>query len=279
MTDRSRQSEKAAAFRRMHDRSRLLLLPNAWDAASARVFEEVGIPALATTSAGVAWVLGHADGEATPRAEMADMVRRIASAVGVPVTADMEAGYGPRPEDAAATAQAVIDAGAVGMNLEDGIPGAGAALFEVSAQVERIRAVRETAANAGVEIVLNARTDVFLAGVGEPSGRLAHAVKRANAYREAGADCLFVPGVRDVETIAALAREIAGPLNILAVPGIPPAAELARLGVARVSVGSGIARTALTLARRAAQEMCEKGTFSFLDGSLTHAEVNALVGH
>jgi 2-methylisocitrate lyase-like PEP mutase family enzyme len=272
------QQEKAEGFRALHTSGRILVLPNVWDAASARVIEEAGFPALATTSAGVAAVLGYPDGERIGREEMAAAVARIARAVAVPVTADMEAGYGPDPAAAAATVRAVIEAGAIGLNLEDGTGDPTNPLFEVSAQVERIQAAREAARAAGVSVVLNARTDVFLAGVGEEAGRLDHALRRANAYRAAGADCLFVPLVRDAGLIAALVRGLNGPLNVLAGPGVPPLSELQRLGVARVSMGSGPMRAALTVARRVAQELLGPGTYeTFTRDVLTHAEVNRLM--
>jgi 2-methylisocitrate lyase-like PEP mutase family enzyme len=272
------QKDKAAHFLRLHDRQHTLVLPNAWDVASARVFEEAGFPAVASTSAGVAWALGYPDGERVSRAEMVEVVRRIAGAVAVPVTADMEAGYGPEPRDVAETARAVIAAGAVGMNLEDSIPDAEAVLFEVAAQEERIRAARQASASVGVPLVINARVDVYLFGVGEEAGRLDHSIRRANAYRQAGADCVFVPGVRDAATIGILAREVQGPLNVLAGPGTPSVTELQRLGVARLSIGSGGMRAALSLTRRVAEELRGPGTYTCLTQEvLTHAEVNRLL--
>jgi len=272
------QRERAAALRRLHQGPGILVLANAWDVASARLVETAGFPAVATSSAGVAFVLGYPDGERISRAEMAEAVRRIASRVSVPVTADMEAGYGPTTEDAAATARAVVAAGAVGMNLEDAPgPGGEGTLIDQPLQVERIRAARETAAAAGVPIVINARTDVFLAGVGEPATRLAHAARRLAAYRDAGADCLFAPGVCDPPTIGALVRELGAPLNILAGKGCPPIPELARLGVRRVSVGSGLMRAALGLVRRIAEELRGPGTYEqLLAGTIPHAEMNRL---
>src|SRR5438128_11784948 len=236
------QRERAAALRRLHQGPGILLLPNVWDVASARLVETAGFPAVATSSAGVAFVLGYPDGERISREEMAEWVGRIARRVSVPVSADMEAGYGPTPDDAAATARAVIKAGAVGMNLEDAPPpgpGGEGKLMDQALPVERIRAAREAAAAAGVAIVINARTDVFLAAVGEPATRLAHAVRRLAAYRDAGADCLFAPGVCDAATIGALVRELGAPVNILAGKGCPPIPELARLGVRRLRLGSG----------------------------------------
>jgi 2-methylisocitrate lyase-like PEP mutase family enzyme len=272
------QNDKALAFRRLHDRSRILVLPNAWDVASARIFEEAGFDAIASTSAGVAATLGYPDGEQISRDEMAEVVRRIAHAVKVPVTADMEAGYGPGPDAVAETVRAVIAAGAVGLNLEDSTSDANHPLFEIVAQVERIRAARQAAERGGVPLVINARTDVYLMAVGKESERFDHAVRRANAYHAAGADCLFVPGVREASVIAALAKAINGPINILAGPGAPVIAELEKLGVARVSLGSGPMRAALTFAKRIATELRTHGTYElFTRDVLTHAEVNKLM--
>jgi 2-methylisocitrate lyase-like PEP mutase family enzyme len=272
------QIAKAEAFRKLHDGSKLLVLPNAWDVASARLYEALGFSALATTSAGVAWGLGYPDGEIIGRQAMLEAVRRIAKRVSLPVTADMVAGFGPRPEDTAATVRGVIAAAAVGVNLEDGTSDPRNPLFDVSLHVEKIHAARQAATAAGVPIVINARTDVFLAAVGEPATRIDHAIRRANAYRDAGADCLFVPGVVDAATIGHLARSIAGPLNVLARAGIPPVSELAQLGVARVSVGSGPMLAAMGQLRRIMCEIQETGSFAAMtDGAITYAEMNDLL--
>jgi 2-methylisocitrate lyase-like PEP mutase family enzyme len=273
-------AERAAQLLALHTDPTLLTLVNVWDVASARVVEAAGFPALATTSAGVAFALGYPDGERIGRSEMAQAVGRIAARVRVPVTADMEAGYGPTPEAAAETARAVIAAGAVGMNLEDAPPDGNGALFEEPLQAERVRAAREAAAEAGVPLVINARTDVFLNRIGAPETRLGHAVRRLNTYREAGADCLFAPGVIDAEVIGVLVREVGGPLNVLAGPGCPPVAELEALGVRRLSLGSGAMRATLGLVRRIAEELRGPGTFTALAGDHvpTHAEVNRLLG-
>jgi 2-methylisocitrate lyase-like PEP mutase family enzyme len=276
--DRESQRRKADAFRKLHDRSRILVLPNAWDVISARIFEEAGFPAVATSSAAVAWTLGYPDGEKIRREEMAEVVRRIAGALVVPVTADMEAGYGPQPADTAATVRAVLDAGGVGLNLEDAIHGSQRALLDFTLSVERIRAARAAADSAGVPIVINARTDVYLLGIGAEGERFEHAVRRANAYREAGADCLFVPGVRDAKTIGELVRAINGPINVLAGPGSPSVAELEQLGVARVTMGGGSMRATLTLVRRIAAKLRDAGVFtSFTRDTMSYDEVHRLL--
>jgi 2-methylisocitrate lyase-like PEP mutase family enzyme len=272
------QNEKADGFRSLHDGSRVLVLPNAWDAASARIFEEAGFEAIGTTSAGIAWSLGRPDGEEIGREEMVEATRRIAHAVSVPVTADIEGGYGRTAEEVAQTVEAIILAGSVGVNLEDGTGDPKEPLRSVLEQVERVLAAREAASSAGVGIVLNARTDVYWLAVGEEDERFSLAVERANAYREAGADCLFVPGVGNPETVGALAREVGGPLNVLAGPGVPPVPELELLGVARLSVGSGPARATLALTRRIAEELLELGTYEALaQDTIPYAEVDGLM--
>jgi 2-methylisocitrate lyase-like PEP mutase family enzyme len=264
------QLEKAEQFRKLHQGPAILILPNAWDVASARVFEDAGFPALGTTSAGVANSLGYPDGGFISRDEMLEVVGRIVRAVKIPVTADVEFGYG----DPVATAKGVAAAGAVGMNLEDTRGEDPESLVDLEEQVAIIQSIHALK----LPIVLNARTDIFLAGIGDPSTRLARTVERLNAFREAGADCLFAPGVKDAETIAALAKQVNGPLNILATVGTPPAGELERLGVAKVSVGSGPARATLGLVRRIAMELRDKGSFqTMLDGQIPYAEINSLL--
>lgn len=262
----------AEQFRRLHDRSRPLILPNAWDVASARIFEEIGFEAVATTSAGVAAVLGYPDGQHIGRNEMARMVQRIASAVKIPVSADMEAGYG----SIADTVRDVVDAGAVGLNLEDGTRDPNAPLVPIETQLERIREARKTANDLGVPVVINARVDVFLARVGDELTRLPATIERGSAYADAGADCIFVPGVVDRDTIRALATALRAPLNVLATAHTPPPAALAELGVARVTFGSGLFRTALGEARSSAQALFDGGGFGFLADAIAHTEVNRL---
>jgi 2-methylisocitrate lyase-like PEP mutase family enzyme len=271
------QAELARQFLELHRGPRILVLPNAWDVASARIFEDAGFPAIGTSSAGVAFSLGYPDGQKIPREEMLAVVRRIAEAVDVPVTADVEAGFGSTPEEVADTAGEVIAAGAVGMNLEDGVEGKPDLLADVNRQMEIIRAVLEVAESAGVPFVLNARTDIFLYCIGPRETRLARAIDRLNAYRAAGAPALFAPGVKDKETIAQLARGLAGPLNILATIGTPPIADLQQLGVARVSVGSGPMRATLGFLGRMARQLREEGVFTLMtDGALPYADANRL---
>jgi len=271
------QAELAREFLKLHGGSKILVLPNAWDVASARIFEEAGFPAIGTSSAGVAFSLGYPDGQKIRREEMLAVVRRIAEAVDVPVTADVEAGFGSTPEAVADTAREVIAAGAMGMNLEDGDEGRPDFLVDLARQKEIIRAVLEVGKGAGISFVLNARTDIFLYGIGPAETRLARAIERLNAYREAGAQSLFAPGVKDKETIAQLARGLTGPLNILATVGTPPVAELQRLGVARVSVGSGPMRATLGFLGRMARQLHDEGAFTLMtEGTIPYADVNRL---
>ena len=270
------QIRKAQAFRKMHDRSAILVLPNAWDAVTARLFARLGFAAVATTSGGVAWSLGYPDGEHAPLAEVVAATGRIARAVDVPVTADMEAGYGATPEDVADTVRAVIEAGAVGINLEDGLHGPGA-LRELEAAAERIGAAREAAAAAGVPIVINARTDTYMLKYGASDAeRFDETVRRANAYLAAGADCIFPIGLGDGATLGALVKALDAPINVAARPGIPDLAELARLGVARVSTATRFATLALSAVERAAKELRESGRFESLGAALTHPDVQRL---
>lgn len=272
------RSEKAARFRALHE-ERPLILPNAWDAASAAAMERAGAAAIGTTSGGVSWARGRADGQELSREEMIRDVRAIVEAVDVPVSADVESGYGAgSPDDVAETVRAVIDAGAVGINLEDSPGRDGAALLAADAHAERLRAARAAAEAGGVDLVINARTDVYLAQVGEPESRVDEAVRRGRLYLDAGADCVFVPGVVDTETIEALVRGIGGPVNVMTGPGAPPLHELGALGVARASVGPAIALTALAATSRAAAELLESGTYEALADGLPFPEVNAWFG-
>jgi len=272
------QANKAIHFRQLHRGPGVLILPNAWDVASARIFEEAGFPAIATTSAGIAFSLGYPDGERIPREEMLARIGRITRAVRVPVTADVESGYGPTPEDAARTTRELIQAGVVGMNLEDASGRRDQPLSSLELAVEKIRAAREAAVQLRAQIVINARTDIYLLARGNPDADYSEALRRLLAFRDAGADCVFAPGLKDAETIGRLAKAVECPLNILAGVGTPSIPELAKLGVARVSVGSGPVRATLGLLRRVAEELKTSGTYSAMEGAVPHAEMNKLLG-
>jgi 2-methylisocitrate lyase-like PEP mutase family enzyme len=270
-------SDKAQLLRQLHHGPNILVLPNAWDAISARLFEAEGFPAIATTSAGVANALGFADGGIVPPREMIEAVARIVRAVAVPVTADFEHAYGSTPTAVADNVLRVIAAGAVGINLEDCVPGA-TDLEPLALQTDKIATIAKAAQTAGVVVVINARTDVFLRGFGAPETRLGVAIERGKAFLASGADCVFVPGVRDADTIRALVQGIGGPINILAGKGTPSTGELQKLGVARVSVGSGPHRATLALTRDIARELKTKGTYaSFTGHALKSDEANGLM--
>jgi 2-methylisocitrate lyase-like PEP mutase family enzyme len=272
------QTNQAIQFRQLHRGPRVLILPNAWDVVSARIFEEAGFRAIATTSAGIAFSLGYPDGERIPREEMLARITRIARAVHVPVTADIESGYGPTPEDAAKTTRELIQAGVAGMNLEDASGRPDQPLNSLELAVEKIRASREAAVQLRAQIVINARTDVYLLAGGNPDADYSEALRRLLAFRDAGADCVFAPGLKDAETIGRLAKAVECPLNILAGPGTPSIPELEKMGVARVSVGSGPIRATLGLLRRMAEELKTSGTYSAMEGAVLHAEVNKILG-
>lgn len=253
----------------------MLVLPNAWDAGSARIFVEAGFPALATTSAGIAFSLGYPDGERISRDEMLAAVARITRRIAVPITADMEAGYGLEPDAVAETVRRVIEAGAVGMNLEDRMDEKHLIDFELA--VARVRAARAAADAAGIPFVLNARTDAFEAPELPRDRRLAEAVRRGNAFREAGASSVFVPFVADRDTIEQLVQQIPGPVNILGTPNGPTLKELAALGVRRVTFGSAPMRATLGLLRRMSREWREKGTYGTLEAyGIPFAELQTL---
>ena len=262
--DESPVTDKASALLGLHSGPGFVL-PNAWDAGSARILEQVGFPAIATTSAGIAWASGVPDGGAMTRDAMLDHVCRIVAAVDVPVTADLEAGYG----DVAGTVRRAVEVGAVGGNLEDQV---GGVLFDIEEAADRIAAAR-AAAPSGT-FVINARTDTYFGGAtGEVFDET---VERATRYVEAGADCVFVPAVDDEETIRRLAEAIPAPLNLVAgLSNVIPAPTLFALGVKRISLGGSIARAALTAVERAGRELLETGTLDFLDGAIGYADVQS----
>ncbi|ARX87781.1 MULTISPECIES: isocitrate lyase/PEP mutase family protein [Streptomyces] len=273
------QHATATAFRALHTPGTPLVLPNAWDLASARVVESAGAAAVATTSAGLAWALGAADGDRLPRDRALAAVAALTAAVDVPVTADIESGYAKDAAGVADTVRAVLGAGAVGVNIEDALYGAAEPLRPVAEQAERIAAARGAADAAGVPLFVNARVDTYLRGVGDgPDARLALTLERAAAFLAAGADGVFVPGAVAPDTVKALVEGVDGPLNVMVGPGAPTVEELAGLGVARVSVGSGIAQAVHALVRDAARELLTEGTYASLAGGLDYGELNGLLG-
>jgi 2-methylisocitrate lyase-like PEP mutase family enzyme len=270
------QQARAASLRALHE-SGVLVLPNAWDAGSAALIAQAGAKAIATTSGGVSWSLGRPDGHGLTREEMVEAVRRIVAAVDVPVTADIEGGYGESPKDVAKTVEAIVEVGAVGVNIEDS-KAPGGPLFDTADQAERLRAARAAAVKAGLpDLVINVRTDVFLFGVGEESGRLDDVIARTEVYAEAGADSLFVPGLIDLDALGTLVKASPLPVNVMTWPGAPTIAEFEAVGVRRVSLGTALSQAAYSLAHRAAAELLSTGTCTELEGALDFGSINSAV--
>jgi 2-methylisocitrate lyase-like PEP mutase family enzyme len=274
----SSQTAKAELLHSLHREGPPLALANAWDVASAVVVASTGARAVATTSAGVAWSLGTPDGNLLERDSAVGLIGRIARAVQVPVTADIEGGFAEDAPGVGQTIRAVIEAGAVGINLEDVAPGAGDRLRAVSDQAERVSAARATADAMGIRLFINARIDTYLRAVGDPEERLEDATARAASYLDAGANGIFVPGVVDPETIGDLVAAIPAPLNILVGPGAPTVPELTALGVRRVSLGSSVAAAAYAVAEQAARELAASGTYRSVGAELDYGRLNQLVG-
>jgi 2-methylisocitrate lyase-like PEP mutase family enzyme len=272
-----KQKKLAEAFLALHRAPRLLILPNAWDVASAKIFENEGFKAIGTTSAGISAGLGYPDGQNMSLEENLDVVHRIVKHISLPVSADIEAGYADTPEGMAESAKAVAQTGAVGLNLEDGTGDSTKPLFDDLFMVEKLKAVREMSHRQGIHLVVNARTDTFLIYGLNPQDRIRETIRRANAYREGGADCIFVPDVGDLDsdTISLLTKEIDAPLNIIAGANTPPLAKLEEIGVARVSLGPRPMRAALAFLRKIAKELMQEGTYDLMTGdALSYSEVN-----
>jgi 2-methylisocitrate lyase-like PEP mutase family enzyme len=260
----------ARLFRSLHDGPNLLRIANCWDAGSARLYESAGVRALATTSAGVAWANGYRDGNALPVDRLAAVVRAITRVIRVPLSVDFEGGYSNDPAKVGENVLTILDAGAVGINIEDGT-----APPELLA--EKIGAVKKSAARAGVDLFVNARVDVYLKGLVPEPARVEETLARAKRYREAGADCIFAPKVVDRGEIRTIAASIGLPLNVLAWPGLPAAPELETLGVRRLSAGSALAQLAFGHAVAAAGAFVREGRSEPLfDGAIPFGDINAL---
>jgi 2-methylisocitrate lyase-like PEP mutase family enzyme len=270
------QKQLSEAFRKMHQGPPLLLLPNAWDAMSARLFEAAGFPAVATTSGGLAWALGFPDGEHAPWSEVVAATGRIVRTVRVPVTADIEGGYGETPEQVARSVTEIIRAGVVGINLEDSTALSDLPIRSMEDSVARIQAARQAAQAAGVPILINARIDLYLKSVGDEETRFTEAVRRGKAYMEAGADCLFPFGLSDLKIIAELVKALKVPINIVGRAGGPGVAELGRLGVARISTASGPSLVVMSLIKQIAEELRTKGQFDVLKSAMKRLDVQQL---
>ncbi len=270
------QSEKAEEFRRLHHQPRPLLLPNAWDVASARAFENAGFPAVATSSAALLVSLGYPDGEKIPRREMVGAIARIAQRVAIPLSADVVAGFGRGPRGVVGTVRQVLRAGAVGVNLEDYDP-VGERLFPVRGQARKIQAIRELGRSLEVPLVINARTDALWKSPGTPEELLRETIRRCIAYRDAGADCVYPMRLTEAESIQTVVEALQCPVNVMVRKGLPPVAELERLGVKRVSFGPSAAYATMGLLQRISQEVLTEGTFhSLVDGAIGFEELNQL---
>jgi len=266
------KAETAAIFHRLHAGPEPLLLPNAWDAGSARLMESLGAKAVATTSAGVAWTHGYPDGDVLPVRLLISAVAAIARAIRVPLTVDVEGGYSDDPAAVEETVAKVVEAGAVGINIEDGSSAPDLLCL-------KIEHAKRAGQHFGVDLFVNARTDVYLRGLAPEGKRAAEALTRARLYRDAGASGLFVPGVCEPSEIRAIAAGAGLPLNVMAWPGLPAAAELAQLGVRRLSAGSGIAQALWGKAAALAGEFLKSGKSEPLgDGAMAYAAINALFG-
>lgn len=270
--DLATQRDRAKSFAALH-RSAPLVLPNAWDAGTARLIERAGATAIATTSGGCAWSLGYPDGDRLPRNLAVGAIRAIASTTSLPVSADIERGYGASLPELEATIVEVLAAGAVGINLEDS---GGDPLYAPEQQAERIATVRRAADRFGVPLFINARTDVFLLGVGAEGGRLDDVIHRAGIYADTGADGFFVPGLLDLDALRTLTRAIRLPVNAMVGPGAPPVTALVDAGVTRISAGTAIAQATYAVVQRAARELLTSGTYASLHDALDYADLNAL---
>jgi 2-methylisocitrate lyase-like PEP mutase family enzyme len=261
---------RAQEFRRLHEPGQLLVLPNAWDAGSARLIESYGATAIATTSSGVSWACGYPDGDALPPRLLAAAVSAIARVLSVPLTVDIEGGYSAEPRVVGEVVAAVVGAGAVGVNLEDG-SGPPALLCA------KIEAAKKAAASAGVDLFVNARTDVFLRGLVPPERAVEETIERARQYHTAGCDGVFTPRAADPRTIRDLAAGIPLPLNVMVLPNLPPVAALRGLGVRRVSAGSAIAQAAHAATRRAASQLLTDGRYdTMFEASVAYGDLQAL---
>jgi 2-methylisocitrate lyase-like PEP mutase family enzyme len=273
---KDKQKRLAEAFRLAHRGPRLLLLPNAWDAMSARLFEAAGFGAIATTSGGVAWALGHADGENAPWSEVIEATARIVRTVRVPVTADIEAGYGDSPDQVAESIADIIRTGVVGCNLEDGTAHPDQPVRPIDDAVDRIRAARAAADAADVPLVINARIDLYLKNVGDPQTRFDETVRRGKAYLAAGADCIYPFALSDMDTIARLVKALDAPINVVARAGSPSVAEFERIGVARISIAAGASLAVASQIQHIAEQLRTSGRFDALEHSINRADVQKL---
>ncbi|HVH14703.1 MAG TPA: isocitrate lyase/phosphoenolpyruvate mutase family protein [Candidatus Angelobacter sp.] len=271
------QKDKARDFRALHHGKRILILPNAWDVPSARIFENEGFPAVATSSAGLMVSLGYPDGEVIDRDEFLSAIRRIGRVLSVPFSVDIVAGFGRTTKEVLITVKAILKAGGVGINIED-FAHATKKLDPIEREVENVRAIRKLGDTVGIPLVVNARTDALRFGLGDEDAKFQEAVRRSIAYRDAGADCVYPMGLTEAALIGRFVKELDFPVNVMVRKGLPTVSELDRLGVARVSFGPGASYAALGLLKRAAKEVLERGTYqNLIDDTISFDELNSLV--
>jgi 2-methylisocitrate lyase-like PEP mutase family enzyme len=276
--DRDAQIAKAKQFLALHHAPKLLVLPNIWDPLGARLLEHLGFPAVATASASVAWSLGYDDGEKITYLAMLDVVRRIVTSVDVPVTADIETGYADDPRGVAENIRLLIRTGAVGINIEDGVH-EGGPLRPLESQCERIRAARGAAESEGVPLVINARIDVFLSGeAAKHNDRIPETIRRARAYVDAGADCIYPITVGDIESLRAIREATDAPINVYASSKTAPMRDLEALGINRLSLGPGFLKAALTAMKNVALNLKDYGSYdAFTRDVISSAEMQQYV--
>lgn len=272
----SSQAEKAEAFRSLHDRRRVLVLPNAWDVPSARIFEDEGFPAVATSSAGLMVSLGYPDGEEIPHNEFLSAVGRIARALSIPLSADVVSGFGESPENVVRSVRAVVREGAIGINIEDFVHST-KKLLPLEKQNSRLRALVRLRKSSEVPFVINARTDALRYAQGGEEAKFEEAVRRAKAFRDLGADCVYPMGLVEADAISRFVKELDFPVNVMVRKGLPPVPDLQKMRVARVSFGPSASYAALGLLHRASKEIREKGTYETLvEGAISFDELNSL---
>ena len=270
------QKDKAQDFRGLHHGKRILTLPNAWDVPSARVFENEGFPAVATSSAGLMVSLGYPDGEVIHRDEFVSAIRRIGRVLSIPLSVDIVAGFGRTTKEVLILVKAILRAGGVGINIED-FAHASKKLYPIERQVENVKAIRKLGDTVNIPLVINARTDALRFGQGNEEAKFQEAVRRASAYRDAGADCVYPMGLIEADPIRRFVKELDCPVNVMIRKGLPTVSELERLGVARVSFGPSASYASMGLLKRAAKEVLENGTYQNLtDGAISFDELNSL---
>jgi len=271
------QTEKVEIFRSLHHSDHLLVLPNAWDVPSARIFEGANFPAIATSSAALAVSLGHPDGQTIGKEELFSAVKKIASRLTVPLSVDIESGFGSTTEELSDTIKRVVATGAVGINIEDISNFEEKVLFPIDVQTERIRTVRNVSKSLGIALFINARTDAYRFAPGDEQAKLKEAIRRANAYAAADADSLYPMGLTERNAITTFVNAVDKPVNIMARKGAPTISELEKIGVKRLSLGPGPMYATLGLLKKIAQELKQNKTYdAMLAGAITFDELNAL---